>query len=98
MDRLHVCILFSVFAITAAGAGDTNAPAATNATSNAAPTSVTSNALPANITIDGIVYSSVTWRTVTAATVSIFHSTGIAAIPLWKLPPELQKRFGYDPG
>jgi hypothetical protein len=54
------------------------------------------NALPATITIDGVTYSNVTWRTVTPATVTIFHNTGIARIPLEKLPPELQKRFGYD--
>jgi hypothetical protein len=27
----------------------------------------------------------------------MFHRTGIVTIPLWKLPPELQKQFGYDP-
>lgn len=53
--------------------------------------------LPATITIGGVTYSNVTWRTVTPATVSIMHKTGVASIPLEKLPPELQKRFGYDP-
>jgi hypothetical protein len=55
------------------------------------------NTLPTTITVDGITYSNVTWRTVTPATVSIFHETGVASIPLEKLSPELQKRFGYDP-
>jgi hypothetical protein len=55
------------------------------------------NTLPTTITVDGITYSNVIWRTVTPATVSIFHQTGVASIPLEKLPPELQKRFGYDP-
>ena len=55
------------------------------------------NPLPDTITIDKITYSNVTWRTVTPATVSIFHSTGVAAIPLEKLPPDLQTRFGYNP-
>ncbi len=55
------------------------------------------NALPGTITVDGITYSNVTWRSVTPATVSIFHRTGVASIPLEKLPPELQKKFGYDP-
>jgi hypothetical protein len=96
MNRLRICSLFFAFAVIAARAEETNAPAPAGVTS--APSSgVTSNALPVSITIDGIIYSNVTWRTVTAATVTIFHSTGIAAIPLWKLPPELQKRFGYDP-
>ncbi len=97
MNRVRVCLLFFAFAVIAARAEETNAPAAVSATTNAAPSGVTSNALPVSITIDGIIYSNVTWRTVTAATVTVFHSTGIAAIPLWKLPPELQKRFGYDP-
>jgi len=55
------------------------------------------NSLPTTITIGGITYSNVTWRTVTPATVSIFHQTGVASIPLEELPPELQARFGYDP-
>lgn len=55
------------------------------------------NTLPTTITVDGITYSNITWRTVTPATVSIFHQTGVASIPLEKLPPELQTKFGYDP-
>ena len=51
--------------------------------------------------VDGVTYSNVTWGTVTPATVGIFYSTGvsrgIALVPLEKLSPELQKRFGYDP-
>ncbi len=55
------------------------------------------NPLPTTIAVDGVTYSNVTWRTVTPATVSIFHQTGVASIPLEKLPPELQQRFGYGP-
>jgi hypothetical protein len=55
------------------------------------------NTLPTTITVDGTTYSNVTWRTVTPATVTIFHETGVASLPLDKLPPELQQRFGYDP-
>jgi hypothetical protein len=55
------------------------------------------NSFPTKITIDGVVYEDVRWGTVTPATVSIFHKTGIAAIPFEKLPPEVQKQFGYDP-
>ncbi|HVM61243.1 MAG TPA: hypothetical protein VMV72_10290 [Verrucomicrobiae bacterium] len=55
------------------------------------------NKLPTMVTVDGIIYSNVTWRTVTPATVTIFHQTGVASIPLEKLSPELQQRFGYDP-
>jgi hypothetical protein len=55
------------------------------------------NTLPSTITVDGITYSNVAWRTATPASVTIFHATGVASIPLEKLPPELQQRFGYDP-
>jgi hypothetical protein len=55
------------------------------------------NTPPTKITIDGVTYEDVRWDTVTPATVSIFHKTGIASIPLEKLPPELQQQFGYDP-
>lgn len=49
------------------------------------------------IVLDGIEYEDVRWGAVTPTTVSIVHRTGAATIPLEKLPPELQKRFGYDP-
>ncbi len=45
------------------------------------------NTLPTTITVDGIIYSKVTWRTATSASVTIFHQTGVASIPLEKLPP-----------
>ena len=98
MNLPRVClVLFVSIIVIAARAEQTNPPAAAGAATNAAPGAVTSNALPASITIDGIVYSNVTWRMVTAATVTIFHQTGVASIPLEKLPPELQQRFGYQP-
>lgn len=49
------------------------------------------------LTVDGVTYSNVTFGTVSPSAVSIYHSTGITRIPLAKLPPELQRRFGYDP-
>jgi hypothetical protein len=52
---------------------------------------------PTTITVDGVTYEDVRWGTVTPSAVSIFHKTGIASIPLEKLPPELQQQFGYDP-
>ena len=60
---------------------------------------LTANADETNLTltIDGVTYSNIVWRTATPATVSIFHKSGVASIPLEKLPPDLQKRFGYDP-
>ena len=49
------------------------------------------------LTVDGITYSNFTWGTVTPSSVSIIHKTGVARIPLELLPPDLKKRFGYDP-
>ena len=49
------------------------------------------------VTIDKVAYSNVTWGTVTPVSATMFHSTGIAVVPLDKLPPELQQRFDYDP-
>ena len=49
------------------------------------------------ITINGVTYENVRWGTVTPTTVSLFHKTGVATIPLSTLPPDLQTRFGYDP-
>jgi hypothetical protein len=49
------------------------------------------------LTVDGIIYSNVTWGTVTPSTVSIFHQTGVARIRLETLPRDLQERFGYEP-
>jgi hypothetical protein len=74
-----------------------NTPTTASATSNAAPSGVTSNAAPSTITIDGTTYQDVRWGRLTPSTVTIFHRTGIATMPLWKLPPDLQKQFGYDP-
>jgi hypothetical protein len=97
MNRLHVCILFSVFAVITARAEETTTPAIASAASNAVPSGVTSNLLPSTITIDGTTYEEARWERVTPTTVTIFHKTGVATIPLWKLPPDLQKEFGYDP-
>ncbi|MGO9245223.1 MAG: hypothetical protein ACLP0A_00495 [Verrucomicrobiia bacterium] len=49
------------------------------------------------LTVDGITYNNVRFVHPTPATVTIYHSTGVATIPLAKLPPDLQKQFGYDP-
>jgi hypothetical protein len=50
-----------------------------------------------SLTVDGITYHNVRFVHPTPATVTIYHSTGVATIPLARLPPELQKQFGYDP-
>lgn len=49
------------------------------------------------LTVDGVTYSNVTFGTVTMTKATIFYTGGVAAFPLGKLPPDLQKRFGYDP-
>jgi hypothetical protein len=54
-------------------------------------------ALPSSITIDGIKYEGARWGRLTPGTITIYHTTGIATIPLADLPPGLQKQFGYDP-
>ena len=48
------------------------------------------------VPVDGAIYSNVTWGTVTPATVTLFHATGVATVPLENLPRDLQQRFGYD--
>ena len=58
---------------------------------------IATNSPALNLTIDNVQYENVRWGRVTPATVTIFLRTGVAAIPLWKLPPDLQKKFGYDP-
>ncbi len=50
-----------------------------------------------SLTIDGFTYENPRFERVTTNTVTVFHSTGVATIPLAKLPTELQKQLGYDP-
>jgi hypothetical protein len=50
-----------------------------------------------SITIDGVVYEDYRFGRVTPSEITIFHKTGVATIPLAKMPPDLQKQFGYDP-
>lgn len=47
--------------------------------------------------IDGQRYESVKWGPVNQGKVVIYHSRGVAFIPLEKLPSEYQARFGYRP-
>lgn len=55
------------------------------------------NDLPNTLTVDGVRYEQVRWGSATPRAVTIFHKSGVASIPLEKLPPELQQHFGYDP-
>lgn len=77
-----------VFAVAAARAEETN-------TSISA--SVATNAAPSSLIIDGFTYENVRWGRVTPATVTIFHKTGVATVPLEKLPLDLREKVGYDP-
>lgn len=49
-------------------------------------------------TTGGVTYKSVTVRTVTAANIRIFHSTGATVIPYEELPVDVQQKLGgFDP-
>lgn len=49
------------------------------------------------IEADGCVYRAAKVLSVSATTVTIAHSEGIAQLPLRELTPELQRKFGYAP-
>jgi len=59
-------------------------------TATAAPTNTT-------LTVKGVQYEDIRWGTVTPATVTIFHKTGIARLRLADLTADLQQQFHYDP-
>ena len=50
-----------------------------------------------SLTVDGVTYQNVRFQRVTPLAVTIFHSTGVATIPMEKLPAETQKQLGYSP-
>ena len=59
---------------------------------------VAANALAGEtVTINGVTYEDVTWGNVTHTSVTIYHKTGVATIPLNRLPPELRQRLGHVP-
>ena len=49
------------------------------------------------LTVDGVTYTNAVFGTVTPYAVSVKHSTGVASVPLERLPADLRERFGYDP-
>jgi len=49
------------------------------------------------LTVSGETYSNVTFGAVVGTSVKITHAAGVARLPLAKLPPEIQQRFGYPP-
>ena len=90
---------FFVLLLMAANAfgQETNPVAPASVLTNVTDGSVSNVPAASSITIDGTTYEEFRWGRVTPATVTIFHKTGVAAIPLGRLPPELQVKFGYDP-
>ena len=50
-----------------------------------------------SLDIDDQHYESVKWGAVNQGKIVIFHSRGVAIIPLEKLPAEYQAQFGYKP-
>jgi hypothetical protein len=98
MTMLRISFLLCSFVVAVTlFAEETNTPSANSVTTNGAAGNVTSNTAPNNITIDGTTYEDVRWGRLTPSTVTIYHRTGIATVPLASLPPDLQKQFGYDP-
>lgn len=53
--------------------------------------------LPSLQTVDGQSYQSLVLREVTPTEVAFAHSNGSARVTMEKLPPDLQRRFLYDP-
>jgi hypothetical protein len=54
-------------------------------------------ALADDLTIDGVTYQDVRYGSVRGNSVTIFHRTGVATVPIASLAPDLQKKLGYDP-
>ena len=93
MNALRVWIPLVAFVVAVARAENTNNLPTGSVTGNTIPSSASNTAASTSLTIDGVTYQDVRWGRLTPATVTIYHKTGIAAIPLEKLPPELQKLF-----
>jgi len=69
----------------------------TNSTDSASTNQTASVSTNVTVTVDGVKYERVRFERATPATVKIWHSTGIAVVPMAKLPPEIQQQLGYDP-
>jgi hypothetical protein len=53
--------------------------------------------IDSTLTVDEVIYTNAVFGTVTPYAVTVKHSTGVASVPLERLPADLQRRFGYDP-
>jgi tetratricopeptide (TPR) repeat protein len=79
-----------VSAVPLAFAVETNS---IDAASTNAPASVSTNL---TVIVDGVKYEHVRFEVANPVSVKIWHSTGIAVVPMEKLPKEFQKQLGYD--
>ena len=78
--------------------GQNAAPAAAPAAGTApAASPAGANGVIPELHVGKDVYYNVRILSVTAVTAMIGHRDGIASVPLADLPPDLQKRYGYDP-
>ncbi len=50
-----------------------------------------------NLVINGVVYKNARIQKRNAAEITIFHSTGVATVPMEQLSDEMRKDLGYDP-
>jgi hypothetical protein len=93
MKRLLLPLLavIAVFAAPLAVAVETNS---TDASSTNGTASLSTNLI---VTIDGVTYDHVRFEVASPTTVKIWHSTGIAVVPMANLPQQFQKQLGYDP-
>ncbi|HUI05926.1 MAG TPA: hypothetical protein VL486_02860 [Verrucomicrobiae bacterium] len=97
MRTVAVFFLFCSLAVATALADQPAPPAPATATNNTSLDATAGDVSSNSVTIDGVTYHDVRWGRLTPSTVTLYHSTGIATMPLATLPPDLQKQFGYDP-
>jgi hypothetical protein len=97
MNRQCLLLLCLALAVFASQAEETNILPSVSVASETASRSGTDTAVSSNLTIEGYTYENVRWTRITPSTATMFHKTGVATIPLEKLPLDLQKKFGYDP-
>ena len=98
MNLLRLSFLLCSVAAVPVMAEDTSVTAPADATDHASsPDANAGDAASNTVTINGTTYQDVRWGRLTPTTVTLYHRTGIATMPLADLPPDLQKQFGYDP-
>ncbi|HUJ09201.1 MAG TPA: hypothetical protein VL171_04180 [Verrucomicrobiae bacterium] len=94
MKALRICVLCFAAVGAVARAEQSNVSTLPSVAVEGASTNA---AASVSFTIDGFTYENVRWGRITPSTATIFHRTGVATIPLEKLPPEWRKKLGYDP-